>query len=241
MIDDIWDIHCHILPGVDDGSQTMEESLETIDTAVSQGIRHFLVTPHFHPGRYMVYADTVRMTLGKLARACIESGRDVTFFPGQECYYFSGLKDLLRRGEVLTLAGSRYVLLEFDPTVPFAYMKQAFRDLQSAGYRIVLAHFERYKCLSEPGRLKELKQEGILLQLNYDMLLEKGGILHRNIWRRYVQDGTVDLLGSDCHGTHFRPIRAGEALRWLESSVDRQTINRILHRNVNRILNSVQV
>ena len=105
----------------------------------------------------------------------------------------------------------------------------------------MLAHFERYKCLSEPGRLQELKQEGIVLQLNYDMLLEKGGILHRNIWRRYVQDGTVDLLGSDCHGTHSRPIRAGEAFRWLESSVDRQTINRILHRNVNRILNSVQV
>ena len=239
MIDDIWDIHCHILPGVDDGSQTMEESLETIDTAVSQGIRHFLVTPHFHPGRYMVYADTVRMTLGKLARACIESGRDVTFFPGQECYYFSGLKDLLQRGEVLTLAGGRYVLLEFDPDVQFVYMRQAFRELQSAGYRIVLAHFERYKCLREVDRLKDLKQQGILLQLNYDMLLEKDGVFYRNIWRRYVQDGTVDLLGSDCHGTHFRPIHAEKAFRWMENSVERKTINRILHRNVNRILNSV--
>lgn len=239
MIDDIWDIHCHILPGVDDGSQTMEESLETIDTAVSQGIRHFLVTPHFHPGRYMVYAETVRVRLGQLARACIESGRDVTFYPGQECYYFSGLKDLLRKGEVLTLAGGRYVLLEFDPDVQFVYMKQAFRELQSAGYRIVLAHFERYKCLTEAGRLEDLKQQGILLQLNYDMLLEKDGVFHRNIWRRYVQDGTVDLLGSDCHGTHFRPIRAGEAFRWLESAADRQTINRILHRNVDRILQSV--
>ena len=239
MITDIWDIHCHILPGVDDGSQTMTESLEAIDAAVSQGIRHFLVTPHFHPGRYMVYAETVRVTLGQLARACIESGRNVTFFPGQECYYFSGLKELLRNGEVLTLAGGRYVLLEFDPYVPFNYMKQGFRDLQSAGYRIVLAHFERYKCLREEGRLKELKQQDILLQMNYDMLLEKDGVFRKNIWRRYVQDGTVDLLGSDTHGTHFRPIHASEAFQWLESSVDRETINRILYRNVDRILNSI--
>ena len=239
MITDIWDIHCHILPGVDDGSQTMTESLEAIDAAVSQGIRHFLVTPHFHPGRYMVYAETVRVTLGQLARACIESGRNVTFFPGQECYYFSGLKELLRNGEVLTLAGGRYVLLEFDPYVPFNYMKQGFRDLRSAGYRIVLAHFERYKCLREEGRLKELKQQDILLQMNYDMLLEKDGVFRKNIWRRYVQDGTVDLLGSDTHGTHFRPVHAAEAFQWLESSVDRQVINRILYRNVDRILNSV--
>jgi protein-tyrosine phosphatase len=187
----------------------------------------------------MVYAETVRVTLGQLARACIESGRNVTFFPGQECYYFSGLKELLRKGEVLTLAGGRYVLLEFDPDVPFNYMKQGFRDLQSAGYRIVLAHFERYKCLREEDRLKELKQQDILLQLNYDMLLEKDGVFRKNIWRRYVQDGTVDLLGSDTHGIHFRPIHAAEAFQWLESSVDREIINRILYRNVDRILNSV--
>ena len=103
----------------------------------------------------------------------------------------------------------------------------------------MLAHFERYECLREADRLKDLKQQGILLQLNYDMLLERDGVFHRNIWRRYVQDGTVDLLGSDCHGTHFRPIHAGETFRWMENSVERKTINRILHRNVNRILNSV--
>ena len=111
----IIDIHSHILPGVDDGAKTLEEALGTLMEAQRQGIEKIIVTPHYHPGRYIVTPAQIREKLALLSAECRKRNICVELYPGQECFYHSGMSDALLNGKALTMAGSRYVLVEFEP------------------------------------------------------------------------------------------------------------------------------
>lgn len=231
------DMHCHLLPGLDDGAVTSEETLALIDAALSQGIHEIVVTPHFHPGRYQAYANLVHKSLQTLRESCLQSGRDIVLYCGQECYYYSGLIDELRKGNALTMGESDYVLVEFEPDVYYSALETALRQLRQNGYRPVLAHFERYACLyNHRDRIEELRARGVLLQLNFDRLAEKDTLFHRNIWRRYLLEGYVDLLGSDSHGIHFRPLHFDRVRAWIEKEMSSEMRETIFHRNFDRII-----
>lgn len=232
----LCDVHCHILPGLDDGAATMRESLEVLREAERQNIREMLVTPHFHPERYRVYAGQIYKAVTELRRQSNIQGIHVMLYPGQECYYYTGLADALEHRKVLTLAGSRYVLVEFDPGCPFSYLHSGLRDLQNRGFFPILAHFERYACFKKRERLYQIKEQGVLLQMNFDTLLVKPTLLRPSPWRQMVKDGLVDYLGSDCHGMDFRPLHVQEAYRWLEKEVGAEIRNRMLHENIDKII-----
>lgn len=233
---ELCDMHCHILPGVDDGAKTMEEALHVMREASRQQIGEMIVTPHFHPGRYRVYAEQVYDSVMELRRQCQLAGIDVMLYPGQECYYFTGMAEALDRREILTLAGSRYVLTEFSPDCPYSYLRNGLRELQIHGYHPILAHFERYSCLREKEHLFQVKEQGILLQMNFDTLLQREFFFHKNPWRQMVKEGLVDYLGSDCHGMDFRPLHVYEAYQWVLRNVDTEIRNRMFVQNINKII-----
>ena len=233
----IVDMHCHILPGVDDGPATMEETLETLRTAQRQGIKAMIVTPHFHPGRYVVAADRVLETLRRVKRAAADEGIDLKLYPGQECYYFSGLIGELESGNVLTMNGTRYVLVEFENETQYSTITFAVRELRDSGYKPIIAHFERYRCLYQrKERLEELRTGGVKLQLNFDRLIEKGSFLHPNSWRKLVREGYVDFLGSDTHGMAFRPLHVDRAMAWMDVGVSPEARREILVDNPRLLL-----
>ena len=236
----ITDMHCHILPGLDDGSRSMEETMEALREASRQGITTVIATPHYYPGRYEPDAGEVLRVWRQVKRQIQEEGIPITLYPGQECFYHSELLDLLEEGEVLTLARSLYVLVEFDPECPYLQLLQGLTELRQGGYYPVLAHFERYGCLRDMERLKELKQRGIWLQMNFDTLLLRDTVFHRNPWRKLAAEGMADLFGSDCHGMHFRPYRVQEAGEWMEKHLDPHILKRTLERNVQKIQKSEQ-
>ena len=238
----IVDMHCHILPGVDDGPATMKETLATLREAESQGIEAMIVTPHFHPGRYVVNAHTVLETLDRVKRAVADAGLGVDLYPGQECYYYSGLIAELESGNVLTMNGTNYVLVEFEPETQYSTITFAVRELRDNGFKPIIAHFERYRCLYQrKERLTELRKHGAWLQLNFDRLVGKGNLLHPNNWRKLLKDGYVDFLGSDTHGMKFRPLHVDQAMDWLELDVRAEITERIMEENINRLIPDVLV
>ncbi|MDO5423992.1 MAG: protein tyrosine phosphatase [Eubacteriales bacterium] len=232
----LCDIHCHVLPGVDDGAKTMKETLDVLTEAVKQGSGSMIVTPHYHPGKYRVNSSQVLEKLDEVRLACRQEGLDITLYSGQECYYYSGLVEQLDRGKVLTLAGSRYVLVEFEPECPFTRLQKGLRDLHSSGYEPILAHFERYDCLRDESNLRWVKECGFRLQMNYDTLLQKEVFFRKQPWKGMVRQGIVDFLGSDCHGTHFRPLHAREMQKCVDSLLTPSQKEKLLETNVNRIL-----
>lgn len=237
MIQNIIDIHSHILPGLDDGARTLEETMETLSHAREQNVRDIFVTPHFHPGRYMVSPSEIYRSADVVRRECERRGLDIRLHLGQECYYYSELAEHLQKGTVLTLADSRYVLLEFDPDCSYSRMLYGVQELLSIGYQPVLAHFERYRCLNHMEHLYELRERGVLLQMNFDTLHGRGFLFGRNPWRAMVKQGLVDYLGSDCHGTHFRPLQITDTLKWMEKELEPELLHQLLVRNPENILN----
>jgi len=228
----ITDIHCHILPGVDDGPQTMEETLQVIREAWHQGVRCMIATPHYHPGRYVVNSQLVQDRLEEVREACRDKKIPMRILPGQECYWYTGLIDALSAGQALTMNGSSYVLVEFEPDNLYSILQNAVHSLINNGYLPIIAHYERYACLRDrTERLEELRDMGALLQMNFDRLLDKDTLFHRNPWRRLLLQGYVDFLGSDTHGMNFRPLHIHEAAQWLENSVGDDQLWEILEHN----------
>ena len=228
----IIDMHCHVLPETDDGPETMKETLAVLREAQNQGIRRMIVTPHFHPGRYAVAASHVLETLDMVRQRAAQEGLEIRLFPGQECYYYSGLVDELENGNVLTMAGTRYVLVEFESDALYITILQAVRELRQSGYRPIIAHYERYACLhGRKDRLQELRDRGAMLQLNFDRLLDDGSFFHPNPWRKLLKEGYVDFLGSDTHGMKFRPLHVRQAVDWLVKNAEPELRTRILMKN----------
>ena len=206
------DIHAHILPGVDDGASDWEETGEMLHMAHEQGITHIIATPHYIPGQ-----DTKKLgeMAEKLQEAACSVSEDMRVGLGQEVQYFEELPSFLEQGKVLTLAGSRYVLVEFLPGDGYMRLFRAVRRLVQSSYLPIIAHAERYDCLKEKGRTKELARCGAYLQMNAGSLA--GGIFDRQAaWcRKEILRGNIHFIATDMHGVVIRPPELEEAVRWM--------------------------
>ena len=184
------DIHAHIIPGVDDGAETMEESMSMIETAYQEGIRAIIATPHYgkwNPDYNKAYA------------------LDMKLFFGNEIFYGAEVIEDLRSGRAMTLGGTDYVLVEFSTEAEYITIAEGLREFVSAGYRPVLAHVERYSSLH--GNLKsirELIENGTYIQVNARSYLGKI-TSRRTLWcRRLLDERMVHFIASDCHDAAAR-------------------------------------
>lgn len=235
----IIDVHSHILPGVDDGSQDMDMSLEMVRMAYEQGIRYIIATPHFRffPDKlcYPQETEHLQSLCQELQERSEEAGYKMPIFLGQEIFYFDDLPDYLDDGWAIPMAGTRYVLIEFAPQVSYTTILRAITKLERRDYMPVIAHIERYECLREKGRTKELVEEGACLQMNYNSL--SGGLLDARVsWcKRQVLNGLVQFFGTDAHDTMDRSPQVEPAASWLVSR-DPRTAWKIMHENPMRLL-----
>ena len=224
----IIDIHAHILPGVDDGARDLEESLKMGGMAAAQGVTGIIATPH-GPGRKDL--GTLEKRFCPLRDEVRKRWPDIWIALGQELLYQEELAELLKRGHALTLAGSRYVLVEFSPSVTYRELERGLRKVAFAGYWPVLAHMERYGCLRDEQHLRDLCECGYWLQMNYGSL--EGPWFKADVrWcRRQVEEGRIQVLGSDMHRMDWRAPRIERALNWLEGSVNPELLEAMIWKN----------
>ena len=206
------DIHAHILPGVDDGASDWEETGKMLRRAHEQGITHIIATPHYVSGQ-----DTGRLLemAKRLNETAHSISEDLTVSLGQEVQYFEDLPSFLEQGKVLTLSNSRYVLVEFLPGDGYTRLFRAVRRLVQSSWLPIIAHAERYDCLREKGRTRELTRCGAYLQMNAGSLA--GGLWDRRAaWcRKEILRGNIHFIATDMHGIAVRPPELGEAVSWM--------------------------
>lgn len=207
------DIHAHILPGIDDGPSHWKESEMMLCMAREQGISHIVATPHFAKDQDM---EQLGNMLKELRHRADLVSKGLTVSLGQEIMYFEELPLYLEQGKALTLAGSRYVLVEFLPGDSYMRLNRAVRSLVQSSFLPVVAHAERYHCLLERGRAEELVNSGAYLQVNAGSL--EGGLLSKQAaWcRREILNGSIHFLATDMHGVSRRPPAAAAAAAWME-------------------------
>lgn len=198
------DLHCHLLPDLDDGPSDWDTSLRMIRMASADGVRSAVATPHWNGLGEGTERAVSRFE--EAVRRVAEQEIDFQLHLGQEVILLPELLEALRSGGALTLAGSSYVLLETAQLEHGPFHHQALFQLQTAGYRIVLAHPERVRSWHGSwDTLKGLIERGCYVQLNAGSLLGSFGSAVRRAAEELLQRGWVSLLASDAHSETSRP------------------------------------
>ncbi|MBQ7679257.1 MAG: protein-tyrosine-phosphatase, partial [Butyrivibrio sp.] len=189
------DIHCHILPGVDDGSPDTETSLRMLRIAADEGVVAMILTPHHKPMHHNVRAEHLGPYRDRLREAAKAQGLQVRLFTGNELYYHAEAVEELLSGRVSTLAGSDCVLVEFHPTDQYRTIRDALSRIYAAGFRPVLAHVERYQDMcAHPSYTEELVDMGVLIQVNAASIMGSYGGGVKRYTRRLLEDGLVHFV-----------------------------------------------
>jgi protein-tyrosine phosphatase len=230
----VIDLHCHILPGVDDGPRTLDESLEIARSAAEDGVELVAATPHVR-GDYPTSADTMDALLRSTKEAVVAAGIPLVLRGGAEIAIDFlpglGMAEVRRFG----LAGNpRYVLLEFPYGGWPLGLDRAVRSLRAAELTPVLAHPERNPDVQgAPGRLGPLVADGALVQLTAGSLTGAGGSQPRKAARALLDLGLAHLIAGDAHAASVRKARMREAAaavgddalgRWLTFDVPRAIV-----------------
>ncbi len=199
------DIHCHIMPGVDDGSRDINMSLEMLRIAAKNGITHIILTPHHKPMHHNVSPEHNVRYRKVLQQAAAEAGIKTKLFSGNEIYFSDETFEQLLGGEICSLAGSDYVLVEFHPTATYKTIQNAMYQVQGAGYMPIIAHVERYSdIVRNTGYVEGLIDMGCLIQVNSASVMGGYGFGIAHFTRKLLKDRLVHFVASDAHDTGRR-------------------------------------
>ncbi|MDO4454874.1 MAG: hypothetical protein Q4B90_10345 [Eubacteriales bacterium] len=234
------DIHCHILPGIDDGSKNMEETMEMIKIAEKSGVSAIISTVHYKSGMGQENEE-IKTIFEKVKKEAEQHFPNLQLYLGNEIYYTEETAEDLAEGKALTLAQSRYVLIEFVPSVMYSEILNAVRKLKMAGYFPILAHIERYECLLDKKgaeHLEGLKKAGAYFQVNGRTFERK----HTRKWcGRCLKNYGIDFIASDGHNMGYRTPKMSFAAGWVTRKFGCQTAEDIFVKNPKKILEGEKI
>ncbi len=223
-----FDLHSHMLCGVDDGAGSPEEMFAMLEMAYEDGVRAICLTPHYSPYLFGDTYQSSQTSFALLKEYVAKNHPDMRIFLGHELGFHHGCIDALDSGKCRTLAGSRYVLVDFPESVDFFELQSAMEQLKHAGYMPILAHTERYSCLF--GRLdwiEEFISGGGLVQLNASSFCGSWGKGCQKQWKKLVRRGLVHIISTDGHNLTRRLPRMSVCLPFLQKHCDPLTLRRL--------------
>lgn len=223
----VIDFHSHILPGVDDGSRSLEQSLAMLQMEAAQGVRRVVATPHFYaqhdkPEKFLRKREEAERRIRQLIS---EHSGLPELSVGAEVYYFNGIShsDVLSE---LTIDKKRFILIEM-PMPPWS--DRIYKDLENIYIKQnlipVVAHIDRYIAPFHTHHIPEkLENLPVVIQANASFFLEKAT---RRMAFRMLRQGKIHLLGSDCHDLTERKPNLGEAVKLLSQKFGPEIISYI--------------
>ena len=195
------DMHSHILPGIDDGSESLERSLELVQAMKDFGYRKLIMTPHIMSDFYKNTPEIIREKLGLLREAVQQAGIEIELGCAAEYYLDEGFLEKLEHNEELLTFGDKYLLFETSFLNEPLNLREAIFMMRSKGYKPVLAHPERYTYFyGKFDALASLREQGVLFQPNLNSLTGYYSPGAKDYAERLIEEGLVDFLGSDTHG-----------------------------------------
>lgn len=219
------DFHSHILPNVDDGSSSVEESLKLLESSAAQGVTTIAATPHFYASQDNPEHFLERREEAYQRLKSVWNPEFPQILLGAEVYYYSGIcqSDVLTQ---MRLEGTPLLMVEMPFTKWSGWMMDEILELnEDPEIQVVLAHIDRYLSMNHPRVLDEFLENGVLMQANAESFLN---------WRkrrqllRMLQQGDIHFLGSDCHSLTSRPPCLGEAVQVIEKKLGIQATRQIL-------------
>lgn len=231
------DIHCHILPEVDDGSRSLKESIEMALIAKEQGITKIVNTSHYHPDfRYKKGAELLK-ELNDFNNVLKENRIDIEVVIGNEIYY---TKDLIKQIDDLdfyTLNNSRYILIELPPTNFPSDLCNIVYELKEKNYVPVFAHVERYREVQEnPELIYDVINAGAIIQINSHSILGKSGKELQRTCNTLISRNMVHVVGTDAHSSRRRTPIFLDAYKYVCEKYSKEVADDLFIKNSNAII-----
>lgn len=224
------DVHSHLLPGIDDGVDSIESAIEVIKGFENLGYKKLITTPHIMFDFYKNNPEIITSKLNEVKAAMLDNGIGLELEAAAEYYLDEYFMELIDTDAPLLTFGDNYILFELSFVSKPLTIKDAIFKLLTKGYKPVLAHPERYLYFQRSySDLLDLKDSGVLLQLN---LLSVSGYYSKPVKQlaeKLINDKKIDLIGSDCH--------SAQQLMALSNTLDSATMNQLL--NLNLLNNSL--
>ena len=233
----LFDIHCHIVPSVDDGAGSLEEALKILQMEYDQGVRTIICTPHFRRKMFETPLSKIREQFKVLRAAAWEMNKELRLYLGCEFHVNMEMIPSLKAHRGYSMAGSRYVLAEFSGSTEVSYIRERLYSLLSNGYKPIVAHIERYECMRKDiDFVEDMIDMGALMQVNADSLIGKEGFGAKRYCSKLLQAGDIHFVGSDCHGSKERISRIGEAYDFVCQKAGKEYAETIFKNNPQKIL-----
>lgn len=218
-------MHSHLIPAIDDGVRTIEESFAVIDELINMGYEKIITTPHIMTDYYGNTLDSIALAYEKFLPALREKGYTILFQCAAEYYLDEKVYELVIRKEKLLSFGDRYLLFETNAVSEPLQLKEFIFALSLQGYRPILAHPERYQYMTLE-KAEDLRNRGVLLQINLLSLVGFYGPPIQKFAEKLIDRGWTDLLGSDCHNLeHIFWLKKARRTKLYRKALDLPLLN----------------
>ena len=195
------DIHNHLLYGIDDGSKSIEESIEVLKEMEKCGFTDIILTPHYiKDTRYSNSKTNNIELLNNLKEEILKKNININLYLGNEIYIDDDINDLVKENLASSLNNTNYLLIELPMSGEYAGYQEVFKELIDMGYKVILAHPERYLTVQEDYSLvDEFLNIGLYLQSNIDSLTGKYGPAAERVIIKLLKDDKISFLATDIH------------------------------------------
>ena len=236
---DLYDIHCHILPGVDDGAKDMDMALSMIEKEIDAGVETIILTPHFRKEMFEPDMEDIWSAYDTLVDET--RNRNIRMYLGCEFHANMEMVETLDRDLRPTLADSRYVLTEFSSSSTRAFIKERADALLTAGYYPIIAHIERYRALRKDfDFIADLIEMGCEMQVNADAVIGRNGLGAQRFCKKLMQEDMLHYVASDAHNLRGRASHMGECCEYLKKHMGRLYTSRIMRDNPSKIVETLR-
>lgn len=234
------DFHAHILPNIDDGSASMEESINLIKEAEQAGFTGIISTSHYLQNYYESDEEERRRILAELANQVKVADAEAEIpklYLGSEIYISTDIVELLEEGKASTINGTNYVLFELPMNSKPLFVKAVVYKLIENGYNPIIAHPERYSYVKENIEfVRELKNMGALFQSNYGSVIGMYGSSAKKTLKKLLKEDLITFLGSDVHAVGQIYPKIPKILRKLEKWISPEKLQELTTLNAEEIL-----
>ncbi len=241
----LFDLHCHLLPYVDDGAQTFAEATQLLAAQVAQGVGTICLTPHLRAGMFETSDEKIAQQYARLAQYAADMPTPVTLRLGREYHCDNPFLARLAQGEIQPIEGTSSLLLEFSSTRhTAAQICAGVSAVCDAGFTPIVAHVERYQAVRDnPALLEQITALGAQCQMNADGLLGNNGLRERWYCMRLLKQysASIAIIASDAHRRTGRAPNLGDCADYLSKKLPAAQWQALFVENPKRLLDlSVQ-
>ncbi|MCI9039307.1 MAG: capsular biosynthesis protein [Clostridia bacterium] len=231
------DVHCHILPGIDDGSRSIEESMEMIKEAYEAGFTNIISTSHYIEESYNVPKARRQELIDMLNSKIEQEGMKIKIYNGAEAYITPNLAELIKAEELPTMNGTKYLLMELPMHNQILNLESIVSKVINQGITLIIAHPERYDIVQKNYKvLNELADMGVLFQANYGSCIGQYGKEAEKTLKKLLKANRISFFGTDCHRAGSVYEKMPEILKKLEKMIGKEKLEELTTINPQKLL-----